>query len=185
MKIGIISDSHGCSKALARVFGIFGDADLIVHAGDILYHPPRLGGYEGYDVMGCVDLINRLSVPFVCVRGNCDSEVYTELMPGYMERETTVAGKAPYKMVINHGTRLNRAALISLARDCGAGIAVSGHTHLPVLEKEDGVILINPGSIGIPLYPSREPVPTAALIDGADISIFDIWTGKRFFELEL
>ena len=129
MKTGIISDSHGCSKALARAFELFKDADLIVHAGDILYHPPRLGGYEGYDVMGCVNLINGLKVPFVCVRGNCDSEVYTELMPGYMERETTVAGTGPYKMVINHGARLNRAALISLAKDCGAGVRTYPYTR--------------------------------------------------------
>ncbi|MBR4748494.1 MAG: phosphodiesterase [Abditibacteriota bacterium] len=185
MKIGIISDSHGCCEALGRVFELFGDADCIIHAGDILYHPPRLYGYEGYDVIKCVELINGLRVPFVSVRGNCDSEVYTELMPGYAERETTVLGVHPCKIVVNHGTRLNTAAMVSLAKDCDADVFVSGHTHVPVLEKRDGVTLINPGSIGIPRYPAADPVPTAGLIDNGHISVFDIRTGRVFFEDEL
>ena len=185
MKIGILSDSHGQCKALARAFDLMADADFIVHAGDILYHPPRLYGYEDYDVIKCVELINSLKVPFISVRGNCDSEVYTELMPGYAERETTVAGVSPYKIVVNHGTRLNTAAMISLAKDCRAEIFVSGHTHVPVLEKRDGVTLINPGSTGIHRYPSADPVPTACIIEDGKASIFDIWSEKVFFEAEL
>jgi len=42
MKIGIISDTHGCLETWEKVFtAYFQDSDLIIHAGDVLYHGPR------------------------------------------------------------------------------------------------------------------------------------------------
>ena len=39
MKIGIISDTHGCLETWQKVFNqYFTDADVIIHAGDVLYH---------------------------------------------------------------------------------------------------------------------------------------------------
>ena len=41
MKIGVLSDSHGNVEALKRTFQMFEGVSGILHAGDILYHPPR------------------------------------------------------------------------------------------------------------------------------------------------
>ena len=39
MKIGVISDTHGHEQRFAKaVDKFFNDADLILHAGDVLYH---------------------------------------------------------------------------------------------------------------------------------------------------
>ena len=46
MKIGVLSDTHGNITALKRALDLFANVDLIVHAGDVLYHPPRLGCTE-------------------------------------------------------------------------------------------------------------------------------------------
>ena len=43
MKIGIISDTHGCHERWSLAYDkYFKDADMIIHAGDVLYHGPRL-----------------------------------------------------------------------------------------------------------------------------------------------
>ena len=42
MKIGIISDTHGCHERWSLAYDkYFKDADMIIHAGDVLYHGPR------------------------------------------------------------------------------------------------------------------------------------------------
>lgn len=75
MKIGVLSDTHGNITALKRALDLFANVDLIVHAGDVLYHPPRLGCTEGYDVVACVNLLNGLDIPVVIAQGNCDAAV--------------------------------------------------------------------------------------------------------------
>jgi hypothetical protein len=57
MKIGVISD-----------------------VGDVLYHPPRLGCGEDYDIPAFVETLNGLAIPVVIAQGNCAPQVYEELL---------------------------------------------------------------------------------------------------------
>ncbi|NLU43022.1 MAG: phosphodiesterase, partial [Firmicutes bacterium] len=42
MRIGVISDTHGSVTAWRKAYDqVLRSADLIVHAGDLLYHGPR------------------------------------------------------------------------------------------------------------------------------------------------
>ena len=76
MKIGVISDTHGAVDAWEETInGPFRDADLIIHAGDILYHGPRNPFPKGYKGSGLADAINSSKIPILAVRGNCDSAV--------------------------------------------------------------------------------------------------------------
>ena len=55
MKIGIISDTHGHEMAWAHACErFFKGADLIVHAGDVLYHGPRNPMKADYNPAGLV-----------------------------------------------------------------------------------------------------------------------------------
>ena len=50
MKIGVISDTHGYVDRVAlAIEKFFADADLILHAGDVLYHGPNNPNYKGDD----------------------------------------------------------------------------------------------------------------------------------------
>jgi putative phosphoesterase len=40
--------------------------------------------------------------------------------------------------------------LIAVTQNNGADVALFGHTHVPSLDNEDGLLLINPGSVGRP-----------------------------------
>ena len=185
MKIGILSDSHGNVDALKKTFNMFGDVCAVLHAGDILYHPPKLQNYNGYHLMESVEFLNSINIPIISVKGNCDSEVYTELLKFDTEKHTTTYNFNGINILINHGHNINDMTKVSLAKDLKAQIFLSGHTHIPVLEKKDNVILLNPGSISIPRYPFNEPDPTACIIEDKNIKILSINTQKVYFEYEL
>ena len=60
MKIGIISDTHGHEGAWQTAFDKqFHDADMILHAGDVLYHGPRNPMKVDYNPAGLVEKINN------------------------------------------------------------------------------------------------------------------------------
>jgi len=60
MKIGVISDTHGSLTAWQQVLsGPFQDVDLILHAGDVLYHGPRNPLPEGYQPGQLAEAINQ------------------------------------------------------------------------------------------------------------------------------
>ena len=42
MKIGVISDTHGSLYFFEMAMSYLKDCDKIIHAGDILYHGPRM-----------------------------------------------------------------------------------------------------------------------------------------------
>ena len=78
MKIGIISDTHGCHERFSLAFDkYFKDADMIIHAGDVLYHGPRNPMLSDYNPAKLAEKLNACSMPVVICRGNCDSEVDT------------------------------------------------------------------------------------------------------------
>ena len=185
MKLGILSDSHGSPEAIKKTFALFGDVCGVIHAGDILYHPPRITDFSDYRLMDCVIFLNSSLVPICAVKGNCDCEVYSELLNFDTEKATAVYKFGDINIAVNHGHNLNDIAKISLAKDLKAHIFVSGHTHVPVLEKRDGVILLNPGSVARPLYPQGQPDPTCAVIEDRNIKILSVNTGKVYFETDI
>lgn len=187
MKIGVISDTHGNIDAFGRALEFFEGADLIVHAGDVLYHPPRLGCTEGYDIPAFADRLNSLPIPVIIAQGNCDPQVYEELLK--------VPVQAPYahvvfermRIVVNHGHLLSRDQMVDMAARYQAHYFICGHTHVPVLERlgDRGVVLMNPGSPSIPKYEvNGRPAPSVGLITDDGASIIDISDGSVLMRLQ-
>ena len=48
----------------------------------------------------------------------------------------------------------------------GYNAAFFGHIHVPVLEKEDGILLVNPGSLAFPRQRGRRPSYAVLETDG-------------------
>ncbi|MBR3621847.1 MAG: metallophosphoesterase, partial [Selenomonadaceae bacterium] len=64
MKIGIISDTHGHEGRFALAYDkFFSDADMILHAGDVLYHGPRNKMLGDYNPAALAERINNLKMP--------------------------------------------------------------------------------------------------------------------------
>lgn len=58
------------------------------------------------------------------------------------------------------------------AGDCPASLILCGHSHIPrAVRLEDGRLIVNPGSVGIPIYgcdfQTREPCACYAVLDRA------------------
>lgn len=123
MHISVISDTHGLLRPEA-VEALAG-SELILHAGDI-------GKPEVLDGL-------RAIAPVIAVRGNNDQGAWAEAIP---ERETIeVAGVSICLLHILKDLAIDPNA-------AGIQVVISGHSHKPLVEEQDGVLFLNPGSAG-------------------------------------
>jgi hypothetical protein len=121
--IGVISDTHGLLRpqALQALKGV----ELIIHAGDI-GNPKVLAG------------LARIA-PVHAVRGNTDRGDWAADLP-----PTRVVEVGGVHLFVLH-------ELFCLDLDpAAAGLAavIFGHSHHPHLERQNGVLYLNPGSAG-------------------------------------
>lgn len=185
MKIGVISDTHGHEQAWAVPFKkYFHDADLIIHAGDVLYHGPRNPMKADYNPAGLVKRINSCPVPVIIARGNCDSEVDASCLELPVQAPYAYVYYEGRRIVVTHGhTVMSDAEKDEMAAHLRADIFISGHIHTNVLERRGQTIFLNPGS---PALSKREDGrATIALIEDEAIRIYDIDTDEVLMELKL
>lgn len=149
MKNLIISDIHGSEDALVEVLKLYNrkEFDKIIICGDILYHGARNPLPEGHNPKGVIEILNSLKGSIIAVKGNCESEVDQMVM------EFPVMGEYSYYKVgkrtifITHGHSIGPDSTPPLNL---GDIFLSGHTHIPMAEKRNGINLLNPGSISLP-----------------------------------
>jgi putative phosphoesterase len=120
-QVGVISDTHG--RLPQSVLKAFKDADLIIHAGDI-------GKQEILEYL-------RKIAPIIVVRGNMDTGNWAHHLP-----EKEVIKVCKFRLCVIHD--VYKIELISKSSTCQ--IVISGHTHRPLVEKQQEVLFLNPGS---------------------------------------
>ncbi len=100
--------------------------------------------------------------PVRAVRGNLDP-----LEAGLPETLEFEFGGAPVAMIHDSGPKKGRRNRLR-RRFPEARVVVFGHSHIPWLEDEDGLLLLNPGS---PTDRRRQPDYTLALlgVEGGDV----------------
>ncbi|MBQ8928135.1 MAG: metallophosphoesterase [Oscillospiraceae bacterium] len=151
MQIIVMSDTHGAAPAAERVLRMHEDADLIVHLGDGEREMSRF-----------LDTMPWLEDKLQYLKGNCDTgqliyrthRTFTQSLP-YGHRLFAAHGDA---FQVKFGT----ARIVYEARKAGADIVLYGHTHVRESRFEDGMYIVNPGSLG---WPRDGQAPGYALID--------------------
>lgn len=133
MKIIVLSDSHGNFRALSNVLDNY-YADIYIHLGDgerelntfCLSHPDK-------------------NIYHVC--GNCDMASLSpdELLISPDDKNVIFAVHGH-----NHRVKYSLETLKQTARSKGANIALYGHTHARHNEYDNGLYILNPGSVYIP-----------------------------------
>ena len=158
MLIAVISDTHmprGTRRLPDSCVTRLGEADLILHAGDL----------STATTLAELELIGP---PVLAVHGNVDDEELTRRLPAERIAE---AGGTRIGMVHDAGPSRGRLARMR-RRFPDAHAVVFGHSHLPLHEREEGFQIFNPGS---PTERRRAPTHTMGLARAAG--------GKVEFEL--
>lgn len=135
-RIGVISDTHGYLHP--EVFDLFKGVDLILHGGDV----------------GDDDLLIELEAiaPLYAISGNVDFPANAKRRPLTQSLETPAG-----RIAMTHG-HLAAAPSTDLGRmvasfcDFNPEIVIYGHSHVPKLDRIDGVWVFNPGSAGHPRF---------------------------------
>ncbi len=133
-RIGVISDTHMRSPsrelcALVEEGGVFADADMILHAGDIVQ-------------LNVLDALAPKEVVAVC--GNMDFGDVPRQLP--QKRVVEVEGK---RIGLIHGWGFGgdlEKRILPEFEDVDS--IVYGHTHRPANRVLGGVLMFNPGSFG-------------------------------------
>ncbi len=184
MKIGVVSDTHGCVETWREVYRrYFAGCDFIIHAGDVLYHGPRNPIPAEYDPKALAEELNACPQPVIIAAGNCDAEVDGLVLAMPVQAPYAYVFASGRRIVVHHGQGLDEAGRWTMAKRLGATVLITGHTHVPELAKRDGVVLLNPGSPAMAKRPDGHG--TVARIDGGKIEIIDIVTDEVIAREEL
>ncbi len=142
-KIGVVSDTHG--KMHPKILSVFKGVDHIIHAGDVCG-------------AGVLENLTKIA-PVTAVKGNMD---FGELSAKLNVTESVKFGKALiYVLHIPH--------MLDIEPDeKGFNVVITGHTHIPLIEKKNNVLYLNPGSV---TFPKHQNSPTVAFlhVDANDI----------------
>lgn len=139
MKIGILGDTHKNIKSIDKAMDILKDCELIIHTGDNFCDSKYINREFKKDIIGVV--------------GNCDFD---------LAEDEIILELNEVKILITHGHRYNvkngLASIKDKARQNEVQIVFFGHSHKAMIEEEDGIVFVNPGSTCLPRENSSKSV---------------------------
>lgn len=154
MKIGVLGDSHLNMEYLNKVIKELKQVDYIIHTGD---------NYCDFEY-----IMEKLKIKGIGVKGNCDPKGPEEIIE-------EIAGR---RFLICHGHRYGvKESLNNLfyrGKEVQADIVIFGHSHVPVYEVIDGLVLLNPGSIAFPRGGSRRSYALLKLNEEVGVSFQNV-----------
>lgn len=131
----VVADTHSQPHPKARPLIERLAPDLIFHAGDI-------------GDLSVLDQLRKLA-PLIAVRGNVDERAAG--LADTVDVEFFAGERSVLKLLLTHiavyGPKL-RAEVARLANAHAARIVLCGHSHVPFLGRDKGIVVFNPGSIG-------------------------------------
>lgn len=154
MRIGLISDTHGILRP--DVFTRLAGVDRVLHAGDI--GPPKL-------------LVELAAIaPVTAVWGNTDGFDIREQVEAVARLE--LGGR---RIALLHGHQLGSPTPAGLRRAVpDADVIVYGHTHRPLEDNADGVLVVNPGAAGAARFATPPSVAVLTIAGATTVHFFDL-----------
>ena len=133
MKILVISDTHGKIDRALEIYNKLDDIDLVVHLGDLWHDAKRLK--------------ELLPVSLLAVKGNMDG--------AFSREEYHILDTEFGKIFLSHGHMENvKQGLDNImykAESLQCKAVFFGHTHIPMFHQVEGLYLLNPGSLTLPV----------------------------------
>lgn len=131
MRLLVLSDSHNDVITLKMAIDNNSDADVVIFLGD---------GAKDFETISN----NIQHKQIFAVKGNCDGTLCNN--PAYITVEFAGA-----KLYCTHGYNEKVKFGLNMLKECSrernANIVLFGHTHNPYVEYDNGLYLMNPGSV--------------------------------------
>lgn len=138
MKVLIVSDTHGRNGGYLDLLENSEKMDMVIHCGDV-----EGSEYLISESSGCKTVI---------VQGNND---YFSDLPKEM-----IVKLGKYKALVTHGhayyVNMGHEHLVREAKKRKVDMVIYGHTHRPVIAEENGILVLNPGSLTYPRQMERK-----------------------------
>ena len=133
MKLYVLSDTHGKVEKALSVYSRLTSVDLIIHLGDLVSDAKKLSDATGRNV--------------ISIRGNNDISSSKE---DFRILETEYGN-----LLLTHGhlqgVKFGLQKLLYRTLELNCKAVLFGHTHISVFTESNGVYLLNPGSLTLPM----------------------------------
>lgn len=140
----LVSDTHRRIHVLHAAGLLVPDVELVVHAGDEVADAAWLSAQIDVPVVGVAGNWDRPTADFPIERV-CDGDIRALVVHGH-----------------RHGVKQDLTILADAASKQRAPVAFFGHTHVPVAQRVNQTIVVNPGSLA---EPRKGHQATFALLD--------------------
>lgn len=169
MKLLIASDIHGSAYYAQKIVDAFHlhQCDKLLLLGDLLYHGPRNPLPKDYNPKEVIPLLNNLKENIIAVRGNCDAEVDQMVLNFPIMDDFATIPYGERTLMASHGHVYDPTHLPTMKEN---DVFLYGHIHVPVMRKQDGISIINPGSITLP---KEESAHSYGVLEGNTFSLYD------------
>jgi uncharacterized protein len=135
IRVVVVADTHSHPHPESARLIAAQRPDAILHAGDI-------------GDLGVLDALAELA-PLTAIRGNIDTRAAD--LPDVVTVDLSAGGQSVFTLLLVHiavyGPKL-QAGAARLAQANGARMVVCGHSHVPFIGRDRGLLVFNPGSIG-------------------------------------
>lgn len=133
MRIIVVSDTHGNNGPFLEKAITMEKPDMIFHLGDFVADAKKIS--------------KIMEIEYIAVKGNGDYGI----MDVNEDELIQINGK---KIFLTHGHKYNvhydTHDLYIKGLELDADLILFGHTHIPIIEKTEELIIMNPGSPSIP-----------------------------------
>ena len=132
MRFLIFSDTHGVRTPMKELYDRY-PCDGVIHLGDHIADArwllERTNGHPVYQVLGNCDIGER-----------------------GLEHQLLELGGVKFLIMHGHrfGVKSGYGTALAAAKSMGAQVLLFGHTHQPIMERRDGILMLNPGSLRNP-----------------------------------
>jgi uncharacterized protein len=140
MKIGVISDTHipaNAKEVPPQILQAFAHVDAVIHTGDLAE-------------LSVLKALKGACKEVHAVWGNMDPQEVRNQLP---EKEVMVVGKHRIGIMHGQGAPANLPGLLlDVFKQEHVDVIVFGHSHSPLNEVRNGILLFNPGSATDKVY---------------------------------
>ncbi len=135
MRLLVVSDVHGDYDALEQAYRAEKNVGAVIFLGDGIHEVERFEAAHA-------------PLRVYMVRGNCDFGTNAPLQ-GICAFEGVLF---LYTHGHAYGVKASYQALSEAAQAARADVALFGHTHIPLCEEQEGLVLFNPGPLADGVY---------------------------------